>query len=653
MISVNNLSIHFTGTDLFDDVSFVIADRDRIGLVGKNGAGKTTLMRIIAGMQEPETGTVVTPSGTTIGFLPQEMTFNNSDKTLLNEALTAFQEALKIDANIHKLSSEIASRTDFESEDYYKILHQLTDENERFDLLGGQNMQGETEKILLGLGFVHSDFLRGIAEFSGGWQMRVELAKILLQKPNVVLLDEPTNHLDIESIQWLEDFLINYNGAIVLVSHDRAFLDNVTKRTIEISLGKIYDYKAAYTQYEQMRLERIENQLAAYNNQQKQIADSEKFINRFRYQATKARQVQSRIKLLDKLERIEVDETDTSSIYFRFPPAPHAGKVVVEANNLSKSYGSQHVLNNLTFLINKGDRLAFVGKNGEGKTTLSRIIIRDLDFKGELKPGHNVKLGYYAQNQSELLDPDKTVLETIDEAAVGEIRPRIRAILGSFLFDSDDIEKKVKVLSGGEKSRLALAKLILSPVNFLVLDEPTNHLDMQSKDILKKALLRYDGTLVVVSHDRDFLQGLTNRVFEFKNHVIREYIGDIYDFLKSRKIASLRDLELSKKVSLQKNKKAETSAHHANREKRKQLERELRKIKTKIEKSEEVISQLEREVVDIDAMLINPETYKNVLADKEFYANYEKLKLQLENEMKQWERLIEDYEKKEKEIEEE
>jgi ATP-binding cassette subfamily F protein 3 len=652
MISINNLSIHFTGTSLFDDVSFVVADKDRIGLVGKNGAGKTTLMRIITGMQEPEKGNIIIPSDTTIGFLPQEITFINSGKTVIEEAMTAFSEALKLEENIKKLSSEIASRTDFESEGYYKLLHKLTDANERFHMLGGQNMQGESEKVLLGLGFLHSDFLRLVSEFSGGWQMRIELAKILLQKPNVILLDEPTNHLDIESIQWLEDFLINYYGAVVIVSHDRAFLDNITQRTIEISLGKIYDYKASYSRYEEMRLERIEHQLATYNNQQKVIADNEKFINRFRYQATKARQVQSRIKLLDKLERVEVDEIDTSSIYFKFPPAPHSGKVIIEAHNLSKTYTNHTVLKNLNFLINNGDRIAFVGKNGEGKTTLSRIIVNDLDFSGELKHGHNVKLGYYAQNQSELLNPEKTVLETIDEAAVGEIRPKIRAILGSFLFGQDDIDKKVKVLSGGEKSRLALAKLILSPVNFLVLDEPTNHLDMKSKDILKKALLKFDGTLLVVSHDRYFLHGLANRVFEFKNQNIREYLGDIYDFLKSRKMESLRELEHSKKSSQQKEKKSDTTNQFQNREKKKQFEKEIRKIKNLIEKSEEQIARLEKEVGQTDEMLINPETYKTVLADKEFYSNYEKLKRQLELELKSWEQLQVELEKKEKEFSE-
>jgi ATP-binding cassette subfamily F protein 3 len=649
MISINNLSIHFTGTDLFDDVSFVIADKDRIGLTGKNGAGKTTLMRIIAGMQEPETGNVIIPADTTIGYLPQEMTSINTGKTILEEAMTAFSEAVALEENIKKITLEISARSDYQSEAYYKLLHKLTDSNDRFQLLGGHNMQGETEKILIGLGFTNNDFSRQVSEFSCGWQMRIELAKILLQKPNVVLLDEPTNHLDIESIQWLEEFLYNYYGAVLLVSHDRTFLDRITRRTIEISLGKIYDYKASYSQYEQMRKERIDHQMSAYNNQQKQISDTEKFINRFRYQATKAKQVQSRIKLLDKIDRIEIDEMDNSSIYFRFPPAPHAGKVIIEANDLTKNYGNKNVLNNLTFLINKGDRIAFVGKNGEGKTTLSRIIVQDLNFTGELKHGHNVKLGYYAQNQSDLLNPDMTVLETIDQAAVGEIRTRIRAILGSFLFDADDIGKKVKVLSGGEKSRLALAKLLLSPVNFLVLDEPTNHLDMRSKDILKQALLKFDGTLVIVSHDRYFLQGLTNRVFEFKNNTVREHLGDIYDFLNSRKIESLRELEFSKKTLQSKEKKADSSANQAIRERKKQAEKELRKIKTQIEKSEEIIASLEKEVCKTDEMLINPETYKDVLADKEFYSNYEKLKKQLATEMKQWEQFHKQLEDKENE----
>ncbi|MFH0866049.1 MAG: ATP-binding cassette domain-containing protein [Bacteroidota bacterium] len=653
MISVNNLSIHFTGTSLFDDVSFVIADRDRIGLVGKNGAGKTTLMRIIAGLQEPEKGNVVIPSGQTIGYLPQEIYASHYTKNLLDEALSSFSEALKLQAEIKHLTSEIAHRSDYESELYSRFISRLNDANERFQMLGGHNMQGETEKILSGLGFTQSDLSRHVNEFSGGWQMRLELAKILLQKPNVILLDEPTNHLDIESIQWLEDFLIGYYGAVLIVSHDRAFLDNITKRTIEISLGEIYDYKASYSDYELMRMERIGHQAAAYNNQQKQIADAERFISRFRYQATKARQVQSRIKMLVKMDKIEIDEIDTSSIHFRFPPAPHSGKVTVEVKNISKSYGDIHVLKSLDFIIGKGDRIAFVGKNGEGKTTLSRIIIGELAHEGSLTPGFNVKLGYYAQDQSDLLNPGKTVFETIDDAAVGEIRPRIRAILGSFLFQNDDIDKKVKVLSGGEKSRLAIAKLILSPVNFLVLDEPTNHLDMRSKDILKQALLKFDGTLVVVSHDRDFLQGLTNRVFEFKNHMIREYLGDIYDFLKSRKLESLRQLEVSKKVTSQKEKKNNITQNKINYEKKRAIEKELRKIKSLIEKSEEKISLMEKLVKETDEKLVNPETYKDVLADKEFYAVYEKNKKLLKEEMKQWENLHTRLEMKETEQQDE
>lgn len=650
MISVNNLSIHFTGISLFDDVSFVIADRDRIGLVGKNGAGKTTLMRIITGSQEPEKGSVVIPSGNTIGYLPQEIYSSHYSKNLLDEAMSAFSEALKLQADIKHLTSEIAHRSDFETESYSRLISRLNDASERFQMLGGHNMQGETEKILFGLGFLQNDLDRHVNEFSGGWQMRLELAKILLQKPDVILLDEPTNHLDIESIQWLEEFLINYFGAVMIVSHDRAFLDNITKRTIEILLGKIYDYKESYSDYELMRIERIEQQSAAYNNQQKQIYDAERFITRFRYKATKARQVQSRIKMLEKMDKIEIDEIDTSSIHFRFPPAPHSGKVIAEAKNISKSYGDIPVLKNLDFIISKGDRIAFVGKNGEGKTTLSRIIVSDLIHDGKIIPGYNVKLGYYAQDQSDLLNPDKTVFQTIDDAAVGEVRPRIRAILGSFLFQDDDIDKKVKVLSGGEKSRLAIAKLILSPVNFLVLDEPTNHLDMRSKDILKQALLKFDGTLVVVSHDRDFLQGLTNRVFEFKNHTIREYLGDIYDFLKSRKIESLRQLEISKNITSRKEKKNTTTSNKINYEKRREIEKDLRKIKKLIEKSEENISQYEQAVKETDEKLINPETYKNILADKKFYASYEKNKKLLTEEIKHWENLHTRLEMKEKEF---
>ena len=578
MISVNNLSIHFTGTDLFSNASFLINDRDRIGLVGKNGSGKTTLMNIIAGYIVPQEGDVVIPSNTSIGFLQQEME-TRSLKTIFEEALTAFSETLKLEEKIHHLTKEIAERTDYESKEYHRLIHQLTEANERFQIVGGQSMEGETEKVLTGLGFKRTDFQRPMAEFSSGWQMRVELAKILLQKPDVILLDEPTNHLDIESIQWLEDFLINYYGAVVLVSHDRAFLDNVTKRTIEISLGQIYDYKAGYSEYVKMREERLEQQVSAYNNQQKQINQIERFIERFRYKSTKAKQVQSRIKMLEKIDEISFDEIDNSAIHFRFPPAPRSGKVVLEAHNLGKNYGDLQVLHKLNFAVINGDRIAFVGRNGEGKTTLSRIIVNELEFSGTLKYGHNVQIGYFAQNQGDYLDPEKTVFETIDDIAVGDIRKRVRTILGSFLFSGETIDKKVKVLSGGEKSRLSLAKLLLTPSNLLILDEPTNHLDMQSKDILKNALIQFDGTLIIVSHDRDFLQGLTNKVFEFRDQKIKEHLGDIYDFLEYRKVENLKQLEIARKED--KGKEINLSENKLNREKKKQLEKDLRKIKRK------------------------------------------------------------------------
>ncbi|RLD53397.1 MAG: ABC transporter ATP-binding protein, partial [Bacteroidetes bacterium] len=506
MISINKLSIHFTGTDLFSDISFMINDRDRIGLTGKNGSGKTTLLNIIAGELRPQEGEIIIPNNTRLGYLPQEKT-TESELTVYKEALNAFEEIHQLEQKIEKLSAEIAHRTDYESKEYDILIHKLSDANEHFQMIGGDTMEADTEKVLMGLGFKRSDFTRPVNEFSSGWQMRVELAKILLSKPDVVLLDEPTNHLDIESIQWLEEFLKTYPGAVVMVSHDRAFLDAVTKRTIEISNSKIYDYKAGYSAYIKMREERLGLQKALYTNQQKEIKEIEQFIERFRYKSTKAKQVQSRIKMLDKMEQIEIDDMDNSAIHFRFPPAPRSGKVVIGTEGLSKSYGDLDVLDLIELSIIKGDKVAFVGKNGEGKSTLSRIIVRDLDHTGELKYGHNTQIGYFAQNQGEFLDPNKTVFETLDDIATGDIRKRVRGILGAFLFSGETIDKKVKVLSGGEKSRLAIAKLLLEPVNLLVLDEPTNHLDMQSKDILKSALLQFDGTLIIVSHDRDFLQG--------------------------------------------------------------------------------------------------------------------------------------------------
>ncbi len=636
MISVNNLSIHFTGTDLFSSASFLINDRDRVGLVGKNGSGKTTLLNIIAGNLVPQEGEVVIPSGTSIGFLQQEMQ-TGSRKSIFDEALTAFAETLKVEEKIQQLTGEISERSDYESKDYHRLIHQLTEANERFHIIGGQSMEGETEKVLTGLGFRRSDFNRSMTEFSSGWQMRVELAKILLQKPDVILLDEPTNHLDIESIQWLEDFLINYFGSVVLVSHDRAFLDNVTKRTIEISLGQIYDYRAGYSEYVKMREERLEQQVSAYNNQQKQINQIEHFIERFRYKSTKAKQVQSRIKMLEKIEEISFDEIDNSAIHFRFPPAPRSGKVVLEAHNLGKNYGSLQVLKNLDFAVINGDRIAFVGRNGEGKTTLSRIIVSELEFLGTLKYGHNVQIGYFAQNQADYLDPEKTVFETIDEIAVGDIRKRVRTILGSFLFSGETIDKKVKVLSGGEKSRLSLAKLLLTPSNLLILDEPTNHLDMQSKDILKNALIQFDGTLIIVSHDRDFLQGLTNKVFEFRDQKIKEHLGDIYDFLEYRKVENLKQLELEKKV--EKGKESNQSDNKINWEKKKQFDKEQRKLTSQIAKSEEKIGEIESEMKRLDELLSDPKSYTKETNYFDLSKQYDQLKKNLETEMQRWEEL--------------
>jgi len=636
MISVSNLSVHFTGDYLFSNVSFLIGDRDRIGLVGRNGAGKTTLMRIIAGMQEPESGTVASPSDSTVGYLPQEMA-TGSRLNVLQEAMTAFEEARHQHHLMDKFSAELAERTDYESESYSKLIQRLNEATDRFHLLGGQNMQEDAEKVLKGLGFEPVEFERPLSTFSGGWQMRVELAKILLKKPDVILLDEPTNHLDIESIQWLEDFLITYSGSVVLVSHDRAFLDNVTNRTIEIMNARIYDYKAGYSRYIELREEQMELQKAAFDNQQSEIAQIESFVERFRYKASKARQVQSRIKLLDKMERVEVDDPNSSAIHFLFPPAPSSGRVVVECKDLTKRYGPNLVLEKLDLAIEKGDFVSFVGRNGEGKTTLAKIIIGELDHEGSCKLGHNVKIGYYAQNQAELLDPEKTVFETIDDVAVGEIRTKIRNILGSFLFGADAIDKKVKVLSGGEKARLALAKLLLVPVNLLVLDEPTNHLDMVSKDILKNALLRYDGTLIVVSHDRDFLTGLTDKIFEFRNRNIKTWLCDINDFIKARKLANLAQLE-ARKIELQKSGE-NLSDNKLNYEKRKQLDREIRKQSAKVEKVEQEIEAIENEIARYDQLLADPETHKDAGKSTRLYQEYQGMKKELELKMEDWEQV--------------
>lgn len=638
MVSIQNLSMHFTGEDLFSGVNFLIRQKDRIGLTGKNGAGKTTLLKLLMGIEIPHKGEVIVPESVRIGYLPQEKLLQ-SRKTVLQEALEAFSEIFAIEKLIAELQSQLAERTDYLSTGYHQLADQLSSLNERLALLGSHSMQGDAEQVLAGLGFSHLDMERQMSEFSNGWQMRVELAKLLLKKPELLLLDEPTNHLDIEAIQWLEQFLESYYGAVMLVSHDRAFLDNVTKRTVEISKGKIYDYKCSYSEYVEKRLQRIETLSAAAENQQKEIKEIERFIERFRYKATKAKQVQSRIKLLEKMDEILVDEMDQKAIHFKFPPAPHSGNIVLNLNSISKSYDELQVLKDLNMTILRGKKVAFVGRNGEGKSTLAKIIAGVLEADGEVKWGHLVKLGYYAQNQHEMLDLEKTVFETLDDVAVGDVRTRIKGILGAFLFSGEAIEKKVKVLSGGEKARLSLAKMLLEPTNLLVLDEPTNHLDMQSKDILKNALIQYDGVLIIVSHDRDFLAGLTEKVYEFRKPLIREYIGDIYDFLRERELKNLKELELSTVVLPRESREENASEAKLKWERKKNLEREKRKLEKEVERIENEINTSEYELKSRDQMLANPANYMAETFDKLWYENYERIKQNLADDLKQWEQL--------------
>ena len=634
MITVSNVSVYFSGEPLFSGLTFIVNDRDRIGLVGRNGAGKSTLLKLITGELIPEEGKVINPAGASIGYLPQEMVIN-SDVSVLEEVQKAFEEVNTLEKQVESLTSQLAHREDYESADYAKLAQDLTDCNERFFLLGGKSRSADAEKVLLGLGFDRYEFDKPVNTLSGGWKMRIELAKLLLRRPDVILLDEPTNHLDILSIQWLENYLKVYHGAVILVSHDRTFLDNATNRTVEVTMGRLYDYKCSYSEYVQQRSQVMAAQIAAFDNQQKEIKEIEAFIERFRYKATKAKQVQSRIKKLEKLETVTPDQNDKTAMHFAFPPAPRSGKVLFSAKNLSMSFGEKLVLQNIDIAILRNEFVAFVGKNGMGKTTLSRIIINELESsKGLVERGHNVKIGYYAQNQAQMLDENKTVFQTIDDVATGDMRPKVRSLLGNFLFSGETIEKKVKVLSGGEKARLALAKMLLEPVNLLVLDEPTNHLDMQSKDILKNALLHYDGTLILVSHDRDFLQGLTTRIIEFRDHKVYEHLDDVYTFLENRSLQSFEQLNKMSKQSTYGEGRTD-SGNKADYLARKEKERQRRKIRSAIEKSESEIQSVEQELSQLDAELSNPDPAKD-LSDQ--YSKYATLQDKLEAVMTLWEK---------------
>jgi ATP-binding cassette subfamily F protein 3 len=640
MISVEQLTVEFGGSPLFDEISFLVNPKDRIALVGKNGAGKTTLLRIFSGKQLPTKGKITIPKDLTIGYLPQHM-IHNEGTTVMQEAEKAFEHITELQDHIEQMNVELAERTDYETNDYHELIERLTHANEHLQIIGNGNFYAEIEKTLLGLGFLRTDFDRQCSEFSGGWRMRIELAKILLQRPDVLLLDEPTNHLDIESIQWLENFLITSNSAILLVSHDRAFIDAVTTRTIEISLGKIYDYNVNYSKYVQLRVERHDQQVRAYENQQKLIADTEEFIARYRYQATKAIQVQSRIKQLDKLERIEVDLEDNSRLSLKFPPAPRSGSIPVEIEHLSKAYGNHLILDNIGMIINRGEKVAFVGKNGEGKSTLVKCIMDEIEYSGTLKLGHNVKIGYFAQNQASLLDENRTVFETIDYVATGDIRTKIRDILGAFMFGGEASDKKVKVLSGGERSRLAMIRLLLEPVNLLILDEPTNHLDMRSKDVLKEAIKVFDGTVIVVSHDREFLDGLVNKVYEFGNKKVREHLGGIYEFLQYKKMDTLRELEVSTSLKAANTQvEKSVSENKLSYEARKELSRKIKKAERAVEDVEKQVSALETELAEMDKLLQLPEK----ASDNVYIMLYQKKHREMEQKVYEWEILSEELE---------
>ena len=643
MISIQGLKVEFGSQVLFENISFVVNKRDKIALVGKNGAGKTTMLRIITGEQQPTGGTVARQADITIGYLPQQMVLKD-ELTVKQEAQRAFEHLQQLDAAIDRMNQELADRTDYDSEDYQDLIDRVAQKTELRALMQSENIEAEIEKTLTGLGFERSDFDRHTSEFSGGWRMRIELAKLLLRRPDVLLLDEPTNHLDIESIQWLESFLKNRNGALLLVSHDRAFIDNVTNRTIEISLGKIYDYKVNYSQFVELRKERVEQQMRAYENQQKLIHDTEDFIERFRYKPTKAVQVQSRIKMLEKLERIEVDEVDRSRMRLKFPPAPRSGDYPVIAEDLRKDYGTLNVFHDVTFTIKRGEKVAFVGKNGAGKSTLVKCIMGEIPFDGKLQIGHNVKIGYFAQNQAQLLDETLTVHDTIDYVAVGDIRTRINDILGAFMFGGKNADKKVKVLSGGEKSRLAMIRLLLQPVNLLILDEPTNHLDMPSKDVLKEAIQAFDGTVIVVSHDRDFLNGIVNKVYEFGEHRVREHLGGIYDFLQKKQLDTLQQLEIKNApaTAAVPAEETETTASQGKMDYQRQKERErrIRQAEKKVKTLEARIAELEQQLADIEDKLSTATS-----EDLNIYYTHSQVSRELEEVMAQWEEAGEELEK--------
>lgn len=649
MIGVNNIGLSFGGFSLFENINFLVNKGNRIGLIGKNGAGKSTLLKVISGKINPDSGSVSKPSGASIGYLSQDIQLKKGI-SIMDETKTAFEEIMRLEQRLEKLNVEITERTDYESDSYHKLLEELHTITERFSLIGGYTYEADIERVLLGLGFLRDDFTKHIDTFSGGWQMRIELAKLLLQKNDLLLLDEPTNHLDIESIIWLEEFLKQENATVIIVSHDRAFLNNVTNRTIEITFGRIYDYNLPYSKYLELRDDIREKQMSAKKNQEKEIAQTQMLIDKFRAKASKASMAQSLIKKLDRMDVIEIDEEDTRKMKFAFPAAPRSGTIVAKAENLTKRFDDNIVLQNVDIEIERGQKVAFVGQNGQGKTTLVKVLTHLLPHEGgTVHDAHNIQLGYYAQNQADSLDGKKTVLETIEDAADEDTRKKARTILGSFMFTGEDVDKKVSVLSGGERGRLAICKMLLKPINFLVMDEPTNHLDLISKDVLKQALQKYDGTMVIVSHDRDFLNGLTDNVYEFKDGKVKQYLGGIEYFLEQRKVNNLREVE--KKTIEKKEAKKNKSDQKDSFKRKKELEKNLRKLQNQFSKLEDTIESLETTIASIDADMMDPEKFKKLSAEPDFYAKYEKLKEELNASMTKWEELSEAIESEEKTLE--